>query len=90
MRTWLLLPFALFLSACAVTPPDSSPAEIEPSGATAETPVDATGGNPEKGRRAALWTGIGFALYAIYEANDDDDEPAAPQPATGCLSLKCW
>jgi len=87
MRTLLLLSTCL-LSACASTGPQSPPAVPDFAGTPVADSIAASDGTRERGRRGALWTGIGFALYAIYEANNDDY--LSPAPALTCLSLKCW
>lgn len=93
MKALLLLSVCL-LCACAATEPRFPPANLAAAGTTDETLPDPTASGRDRGRRAALWTGIGFALFAIYEANDDDDVPQAPAAGGLCLnpglSIKCW
>jgi hypothetical protein len=89
MRTLRLILSVCLLSACATTVPQSPPASPAVEGTSAAMSVDASDSGRRPGRRAALWSGIGFALFAIYEANDGDDY-MSPTPTAGCLSLKCF
>ena len=96
MKTMLLLLSVCLFSACATSVPRSAPAEPEIAGTPSVDSVDASDRGRRDGRRAALWTGIGFALYAIYEANNNDDyvAPQAEPSRKFCLipgqSVKCW
>ena len=94
MRTLLPLFVSLILvcllSACGTAPSRAPSAAAGASATMAATPADTARSDREPGRRAALWTGIGFALYAIYEANNDDDRAAPPATGLSCASLKCW